>query len=118
MNWLGIVLGLILGALAGCAIGKYSVYFSLNKTNLIGDDDFGKDELQDPNKLSGIILGMFAGVVFAGIGIVVFSISVNEGLFDMVGSNSDALFLPAVGVVFLAFGILALGASISTLLKN
>lgn len=44
LNTIGLVLGIVLGAVIGAVAGRYFIYFSLNKTNLIGDDEFGVDD--------------------------------------------------------------------------
>lgn len=42
----GLILGILIGAVLGAVGGWNLVYFSLNRTNLIGDDEFGDKEIR------------------------------------------------------------------------
>ncbi len=68
MNIAGGILGLVFGAVIGALVGRYKIYHSLNKTNLIGMDTFGNHELKQKTSLGSAIFTGFVGTIFAVIG--------------------------------------------------
>lgn len=65
MNIAGGIFGLFFGAVIGALVGRYKIYNSLNKTNLIGLDTFGDHELKQKTSLGSAIFTGFIGTIFA-----------------------------------------------------
>ena len=122
MNIAGAVFGLMVGAAFGVLIGRYKIYYSLNRTNLLGDDSFGAEDL-NRKKMSDTIIGVAVGVIFTIIGVIltVSASNVMKAASNLESSvtvrvNTSETGLMVFGAVLVAFGIIGIWAGIKNYL--
>lgn len=120
MNTIGAFIGLIVGGIVGAIIGRFNIYISLNKTNLIGDDDFGQEELKKGNGVLTDVCVMILGAVFAMAGMFVISLTTpsTENIREIFAIHTSTAGTILFGIIMILFGVVAFAGAVLDLLKN